>query len=313
MKCLVTGGAGFIGSHLVERLLREGAFVRVVDNFSTGQRDRLNVYEKNLNFELQEGDVAEAKICQRAMEGIDIVFHQAALSAVQHSLADPLAFTVSNLQGTIQLLTAARDQRIKKFIYASSCAIYGDASHPPFMEDSPVHPLSPYALTKYSAEQYVQFFWRLYGFPTVALRYFNVFGPSQARNSAYAPVIPLFISSFLKARAPLIYGDGNQSRDFVYVEDVVEANMLAARAEGGFGEIYNIASGREITINELVSILQGITSKTIAPAYGEKRRGEVMRSKADISKAKKYLGYAPHVSFEEGLNRTVQWAKLGHE
>jgi UDP-glucose 4-epimerase len=307
MKYLVTGGAGFIGSNIVKKILNNGDFVRVVDDFSTGHKENIEEFLENKNFELIEGDLLDARIAEKSVKDIDFVLHEAALASVPRSIKDPVKSNNVNIVGTLNLLIAARDEKIKKFVYASSSSIYGNNPELPKKEDFPVMPISPYALQKYAGERYCQIFWSVYGLPTVCLRYFNVFGPKQDPNSQYAAVIPKFISSFLKNERPIIFGTGEQSRDFTFVDNVVEGNLLAAGAKGGNGEVLNLACGDQISLNQLIKFLGDISGKNLQPEHQPKREGDVMHSKADISKIKKVLRYSPLVTLRDGLVKTFEW------
>lgn len=308
-KVLVTGGAGFIGSHLTEALLRAGHQVRVLDNLSTGKRENL-VFEEAYPFlEMIEGDICDLKICQEVMEGIEYVFHQAALPSVQRSVEDPMSSNEANIAGTLNILIAARDSGVKRVIYAASSSAYGDTPSLPKKEEMSPHPLSPYALQKLVGEQYCRLFYQLYGLETISLRYFNIFGPKQDPNSIYSAVIPRFIDALVSGRPPTIYGDGEQSRDFTYIENVVHANLLAMDAERTQGEVVNIACGRRVSLNQLLRILQDIIGSHIPPLYEEPRKGEPRHSLADIGRAREVLNYSPRVGIEEGLRRTVEYFK----
>ena len=308
-KYLVTGGAGFIGSNIVKRILKQGDFARVVDDFSTGKRDNIKEFLNNSNFELIEGDLTDLSVANKAVEGIDFVLHQAAIPSVQRSVEDPLKSNNANIDGTLNMLLASKDAKVKKFIYAASSSAYGENLQLPKKEDMAVMPLSPYALQKYAGERYCQIFWRLYGFPTICLRYFNVFGPNQDPSSQYSAVIPKFIKALSKGEKPVIYGSGNQSRDFTFVDNVVEANLLAAKSENGLGEVFNIACGGETSLNELVKMLEDIILVKVGIDYQKERRGDVLRSSADISKAREIFGYSPKIIIKEGLVKTVDWYK----
>ncbi|MBI2644497.1 MAG: SDR family oxidoreductase [Candidatus Wildermuthbacteria bacterium] len=309
MKYLVTGGAGFIGSHIVQKILESGDFVRVVDNFSTGKTENIKEFLGNEKFDLMEGDLTDFAIAKKAVEEIDIVLHQAAIPSVPRSIADPIRSTNANVMGTLHILLAARDAGVKRVVYASSSSIYGDNPALPKREDFPVRPISPYALTKYVGERYAQIFWSIYQLPTLCLRYFNVFGPKQDPQSQYAPVMPKFITALLNGEQPHIFGDGSQSRDFTYVDNVVQANLLAAKADSGFGEVFNVACGKETTLNAVVQMMSRMIGSNGMPAYEPARIGDVPHSLADISKAKQILGYSPHVDIEEGIRRTIEWFK----
>jgi nucleoside-diphosphate-sugar epimerase len=306
-KALVTGGAGFIGSNLTEALLKQGHWVRVLDNFSTGNRKNLLFDKEYHSLEIMEGDIHDLGICQRAMKDIEYVFHQAALPSVQRSVEDPLTSNSVNVNGTLNVLLAARNAGVKRFIYASSSSVYGDTPTLPKREDMPPNPLSPYALQKYIGEQYGRLFFQLYGLETISLRYFNIFGPKQDPNSIYSAVIPKFIDALLQSKTPIIYGDGEQSRDFTYVENVVQANLLAMSAEHLHGEAVNIACGERTSLNQLLNNLKGILGSTSSPVYQEPRQGDVRHSLADIRKGKEILNYSPAVGIKIGLRKTVDF------
>jgi nucleoside-diphosphate-sugar epimerase len=302
---LVTGGAGFIGSHIVERLVRRGARVRVLDNFLTGKRENLAPFMDAI--ELLEGDVRDLAACRKAAAGVDAVLHQAALASVPRSTEDPILADAINVAGTLNLLVAARDAGAQSFVLASSSAVYGDAPGVPQREGKEGAPLSPYAAGKRAAEDYCRVFSSLYGLRTASLRYFNVFGPRQDPSSDYAAVIPLFISKLLRGEAPAIHGDGEQSRDFIYVGDVAEANLLAAAVPGLRGEAMNIAHGSGTTVNALAALINAVLKTHIVPVHEAGRPGDVRHSYADISAASERLGFRPVVPFEEGLERTIRW------
>lgn len=308
-KYLVTGGAGFIGSNIVKIILEQGDYVRVTDNFSTGRRENIKEFLDNPNFELIEGDLTDIETAKKSVKGIDFILHEAAVPSVPRSIEDPIRSNNANITGTLNLLVAARDAGVKRFVYASSSSVYGDNPELPKREDFPIRPISPYALTKYAGERYCQLFWQIYKLPTICLRYFNVFGPKQDPLSQYAAVIPNFISAALKGKKPVIYGDGNQSRDFTFVDNVVRANLLAAKANNGFGEVFNIACNKETSLNQLLSMLGEIIGKETIAEHKEARIGDVPHSKADISKAERVLGYKPKVEFREGLIKTFDWYK----
>lgn len=303
MRVLVTGGGGFIGSHLVDRLLAQGHEVRVFDNFSTGSRDNLRSVESEV--ELIEGDVRSYERAHHAVRDCDVVFHQAALPSVPRSIQDPLTSNEVNGVGTLNVLLAARDAGVERVVYASSSSVYGADPTLPKHEGLPPAPISPYAVAKLAGEGFCRSFGAVYGLDTVALRYFNVFGPRQDPHSDYAAVIPGFISAFLAGRSPLIHGDGEQSRDFTYVDNVVEANLLAARANGVRGLTFNVAAGRRSTLNELVAELRSISGRDISAEHGPERPGDVRHSWADLTRAGTALGYHPRIDFPEGLRRTV--------
>ena len=306
-KILVTGGAGFIGSNLTEALLQRGLFVRILDNFSTGKKENLIFDKRYPSLEIMEGDIRDSSTCQEAVKGIEYVFHQAALPSVQRSVEDPETSNAVNGGGTLNILIAARDERVKRVIYASSSSIYGDTPTLPKHEEMPSHPLSPYALQKYIGEQYCLLFYQLYGLETVSLRYFNIFGPKQDPNSIYSAVIPKFIDALIQGRPPIIFGDGEQSRDFTYVENVVQANLLAMSTEHLHGEAINIACGEMTSLNQLLNGLRDILGSKQAPIYEEPRKGDVRHSLADIRKGKEIINYEPTVGFEMGLKKTVEF------
>jgi UDP-glucose 4-epimerase len=301
---VVTGGLGFIGSHLVETLLTDNR-VTIIDNHSTG--DLKNVDQTNEELEVIIGDINELNLAT-IFDGHDYVLHQAALPSVPRSVKDPLASHESNLTGTLKVLIAARDTGVQKVIYASSSSVYGDAAALPKQEDMHVTPISPYAVTKAAGEFYCTVFHEIYGLPTVSLRYFNVFGPRQDPNSQYAAVIPKFITAILTNARPTIYGDGQQSRDFTYVNNVVEANLLACESDAS--GTFNIACGRSVTINELVALINEIAGTAIEPEYVAPRPGDVKHSLADITKARSF-GYSPSDSFKDELAETIRWFENG--
>jgi UDP-glucose 4-epimerase len=302
---LVTGGAGFIGSHLVEALLREGRAVRVLDDFSTGAAD--NLRRTRGRAEVLEGDVADLETVRRAMRGVEVVFHQAALASVPRSVADPLATHRVCVNGTLNVLTAARAAGVRRVVYAASSSAYGNSARLPKCEADPVAPLSPYAAAKLAAEHYCAAFHEVYGLETVRLRYFNVFGPRQSPDSPYAAVIPRFLRAMSEGESPVIHGDGRQSRDFTFVDDVVQANLLAASAPGVGGRLYNIACGRRTTLLELVEHLNGRLGTAIDPTHTAPRAGDVRHSQADISRAREELGYCPATDVPTGLRHCVEW------
>jgi len=306
-RALVTGGGGFIGSHLAEALLKKGHEVRILDNFSTGKRENLTFGNHISSLEIVEGDIRDLVLCQKVMEGVDYVFHQAALASVQRSVEDPHGSNAVNVGGTLNVLLAARDEKVKRVMYASSSSIYGDTPTLPKREDMSPTPLSPYALQKYTGEQYCRLFSQLYGLETASLRYFNIFGPRQDPNSVYSAVIPRFIDALLHRRSPIVYGDGEQSRDFTYIDNVVQANMLAMSAQRLPGEIVNIACGQRISLNQLLGILKQFIPSERPAVYEEARSGDVRHSLADISKAKDCLRYEPTAGIETGLERTVEF------
>jgi nucleoside-diphosphate-sugar epimerase len=302
---LVTGGAGFIGSHLVEELLRRGARVRVLDNFLTGRRENLAEFRRDI--ELAKGDIREPAACRRAVRGVAYVLHQAALPSVPRSVRDPRLTNDINITGTLNLLLAARDAGVRSFVFASSSSVYGDDPRLPKREGQEGRPLSPYAVSKLVGEKYVRVFRDLYGLNAVALRYFNIFGPRQDPASQYAAVVPNFITRLLRGERPVIYGDGEQSRDFTFVANVVEANLLAAEAPGAGGEVFNVACADRVTVNGLARSLNEILGTGLEPVHEAARPGDILHSFADIAKAAAGLGYRPQVAFADGLRRTVDW------
>ena len=301
---LVTGGAGFIGSHLVEELVLRGERVRVVDNLVTGKRH--NIAHLSL-IEFIEGDLADMAVATRAVADVDYVLHQAAIPSVPRSVQDPVTSNRANIDASLNILVAARDAGVKRLVYAGSSSAYGDTPTLPKVETMPTAPLSPYALQKLVAEQYCQMFTRLYGLETVTIRYFNVFGPRQDPSSPYSGVISLFISALCERRRPTIYGDGEHTRDFTYVANVVDGVLRACEAKDASGEVINVATGGRISLNQLFRTLRDLTAASVEPIYADPRPGDVKDSQADITKARRILGYEPKVPFEEGLNRTVAW------
>jgi nucleoside-diphosphate-sugar epimerase len=303
---LVTGGAGFIGSHLAEELLRRGENVRVVDSLITGKRQNL-AHLRDVEF--VHADLADLDVARRAVAGIDYVLHQAAIPSVPRSVEDPLTSNRANIDASLNLLVAARDAGVRRLVYAGSSSAYGDAPTLPKVETMGTAPLSPYALQKLVVEQYAQMFTRLYGLETVTIRYFNVFGPRQDPSSPYSGVISLFISALCEGRAPTIYGDGEHTRDFTYVANVVDGVLRACHAPEASGEVINVATGGRVSLNQLFRALRALVGAKVEPKYAAPRVGDVRDSQADISKARRLLGYEPLVSFEEGLERTVAWYK----
>ena len=301
---LVTGGAGFIGSHLAEELVRRGHRVRVLDNLSTGKRSNL---EHLPAVEFVEGDLADPAACARAVQGTEYVLHQAAIPSVPRSVLDPVASNRANIDGSLNILVAARDAGVRRLVYAGSSSAYGDTPTLPKREDMATNPLSPYALQKLVAEQYCQMFTRLYGLETVTIRYFNVFGPRQDPGSPYSGVISLFATALLEGRQPTIYGDGGQTRDFTYVANVVDGVLRACDVPDASGEVINVATGGRISLNELLYTMSRIVGTSISATYVEARTGDVRDSQADIAKAQALLGYAPTVGLEAGLRLTLDW------
>lgn len=306
MRCLVTGGAGFIGSHLVDALVEAGHEVRVLDDFFTGRREQVHPAA-----ELLVGSITDPPVLRDALDGVEVVFHQAAHGAVGRSIADPAATDEVNVHGTLLVLTAARDAGARRVVFASSSSVYGGATDPPTPESAPTRPRSPYAVSKLAAEWYCRVFAEVFPLETVALRYFNVFGPRQRPDSTYAAVIPLFTRAMLAGEAPVIFGDGRQSRDFTFVSDVVRANLLAAEAPASAcnARVFNVAPGTARTLLELVEILARLTGWDGTPRFAPPRPGDVRLSQADATAARRDLGWRPAVPFEEGLARYVQWLR----
>jgi UDP-glucose 4-epimerase len=304
---LITGIGGFIGSSLARALLARGEQVRGVDNFSTGIRE--NIAEIIDRIDFRESDIVDLEAMHKACAGVDFVLHQAAIPSVPKSVLDPLGSNRANVDGTVNLLVAARDAKVKRVVYAASSSAYGDTPTLPKHEAMKPDPISPYAVAKLASEQYMISFYRCYGLETVALRYFNIFGPRQDPSSPYSGVLAKFITQMLRGEQPAIFGDGEQSRDFTYIDNAVEANLLACTAPTAkaAGQMFNVATGRRVTLNETFKALQDLTSYTGQPKYGPERGGDIKHSLADISKAEAGLGYKPKIDFEEGLRRTVEW------
>jgi len=304
---LITGIGGFIGSSLARALLAQGERVRGVDNFSTGKRE--NLTEIAGRIELHEADILDLDAMHKACAGVDYIFHEAAIPSVPKSVLDPLGSNQANIDGTVNLLLAARDAKVKRVVYAASSAAYGDTPTLPKHEAMNPDPISPYAVGKLASEHYMTSFYRCYGLETVSLRYFNIFGPRQDPSSPYSGVLAKFITSMLHGEQPAIFGDGEQSRDFTYIDNAVEANLLACKAPaaGVAGQVFNVATGRRVTLNETFRLLQELTSYSGSPKYGRVREGDIKDSLADISKAEAGFGYKPIVDFEDGLRRTVEW------
>jgi nucleoside-diphosphate-sugar epimerase len=301
---LVTGGAGFIGSHLTEELARRGQRVRVADSLVTGKRSNLDHIS---GIEFLEGDLSDLDFARKAVEGCEYVLHQAAIPSVPRSVADPMTSHRANVDATVNVLLAARDARVKRLVFAGSSSAYGDTPTLPKREEMPTNPMSPYALQKVIGEQYLQMFTRLYGLETVSIRYFNVFGPRQDPTSPYSGVISVFATALLDHRPPTIYGDGEQTRDFTYVANVVNGVLRACEAPGASGEIINVATGGRISLNQLFEEMRRLIGADVRPKYTAPRTGDVRDSQADIAKARTLLGYEPLVPFEEGLKKTVDW------
>ena len=309
-KFLVTGGAGFIGSNLTEAILNLGYKVRVLDNFSTGKRENIEGFLNNKNFELLEGDIRDIETCRKAREGVDYVLHQAAWGSVPRSIKMPVLYEEINVKGHLNMMEAARENKIKKFVYASSSSVYGNHPVLPKKEGVEGNILSPYALTKKVNEEFADLYFRLYGLETVGMRYFNVFGRRQDPNGFYAAVIPKFVKQLINNEAPQINGDGETSRDFTYIDNVIEANLKACLAgKEASGQAFNIAYGGRETLNNLYNKLCKLLGKDIKPIYKEERIGDIRHSNADISKAKKLLGYNPDYSMDKGLELTIEWYK----
>lgn len=327
----MTGGAGFIGSNIADTLLSRNCSVRILDNFSTGKRGNIDrvikrhsltadhdyvfmrgnevqgMRDRDVRLTIIEGDLRDIDTCKMAVSGVSYVLHQGALPSVPRSIADPFTTNEVNIRGTLNMLLASRDEGVRRFVFASSSSVYGDTPTLPKVETMNPCPLSPYALSKLTGEFYSMLFCKLYGLSTVSLRYFNVFGPGQDPTSQYAAVIPKFIVSLIAGKAPIIYGDGEQSRDFTYIEDCVEANLLSCKAEDVSGRFFNIACGRRTTLNELLMKIRNIGSIPGEPEYAEARAGDVKHSLADITRAQEALKYSPKYTMDEGLEKTVEW------
>jgi UDP-N-acetylglucosamine/UDP-N-acetylgalactosamine 4-epimerase len=316
MRILVTGGAGFIGSNLVENLLKNDSveLVRVLDNFSTGFPANINEFESNSKFEFVEGDITDFETVLQSCKDITAISHQAALGSVPRSIHDPLTTNNVNITGTLHIFHAAKEKKVERIVYAASSSTYGDHPGLPKVEDEIGNPLSPYAVTKYVNELYAKVYARVYGSQIIGLRYFNVFGPKQNPNGAYAAVIPLFIKAILDNEPPTINGDGETSRDFTYVANAVQANMKAlfSTDKRAVNQVYNIAFGERTTLNELFEELKGVAGSDLAPKYAPERAGDVRHSLADISRAKEFLGYNPAISVREGLKKTFEWYRERH-
>jgi UDP-glucose 4-epimerase len=303
---LVTGGAGFIGGHLAERLVRDGKSVRILDNFSSGKESNLRPWAEKA--EVIRGDLRDDAAVARAVAGVRVVFHLAAMPSVPKSVADPLGSHDINVNGTLKLLVAARDAGVRRLVFSSSSAIYGDSTELPKREDMAPAPISPYGLHKLIGEQYCELFHRAYGLETISLRYFNVFGPRQDPASQYAAAIPRFVTRLLAGKPPVVFGDGGQSRDFTYVENVVEANLTAAAAQGApVGQTFNIAGGRRITVNELIATISGIIGASVKPQYDPPRPGDILHSLADVGRSERVLQFHPRVELADGLRQTIEW------
>jgi nucleoside-diphosphate-sugar epimerase len=304
-KFLVTGGAGFIGSNICRRLVAEGCFVRVVDNLLTGKRSNLAPILDKIEF--VEADMGVPEVARAVVKGIDVILHEGALPSVPRSVDDPAATHQHCVDATFTLLLAARDAHVKRFVYAASSAAYGDTPTLPKVETMAPNPLSPYAVGKLVGEYYCSVFSKVFGLQTIALRYFNVFGPQQDPASQYAAAIPAFVTAILRNQPPTIYGDGEQSRDFTYVDNVVQANLLAARAKETHGEVVNVACGEAVTVNAIIDRINQLLGKHVKPIYAPARAGDVKHSLADITAAKKLIGFKPVVLFREGLEKSIDW------
>ena len=313
MKILITGGAGFIGSNLTEHLLNDErvSLVRVFDNLATGSLDNLSEFASNQKFEFVEGDIRNYHSCLQVSKDVDLISHQAALGSVPRSINDPLTTNDVNITGTLNIFTAAKENKVKRVVYAASSSTYGDHPDLPKVEDKIGNPLSPYAVTKLVNELYAKVYANVYGMELIGLRYFNVFGPKQNPKGAYAAVIPLFAEAILNSQSPLINGDGTIFRDFTFVANAVQANVLALFTENNnaLNQVYNIAYGEKTSLLQLVEMINKIVGKNIQPAHRENRKGDIPKSLADISKAKKLLNYYPQFSVEQGLQKTMEWYK----
>ena len=304
-KFLVTGGAGFIGSNICRKLVSQGCFVRVIDNLLTGKKNNLaDIIDK---IEFIEADMGDEQKARSAMKGIDVVLHEGALPSVPKSVDNPAATHKHCVDATFTLLLAARDAGIKRFVYAASSSAYGDTPTLPKIETMAANPLSPYAAAKLFGEYYCSVFYKVWGLETISLRYFNVFGPYQDPTSQYAAAIPAFVTLILKDKSPTIYGDGEQSRDFTYIDNVVDANLLAARVRRTAGEVINIACGQAVTINQIIGMINKLVGKNVKPIYAPSRAGDVKHSLADITLARKTIGFNPTVSFQQGLEKAIGW------
>jgi nucleoside-diphosphate-sugar epimerase len=308
MRYLVTGGAGFIGSHIVEELVRRGNQVIVLDDLSTGNEANLEAVRSKIDF--RAGSIVDLAAVQSACHGADYVIHLAARTSVPKSVKDPLETNRVNIDGTLNVLVAARDAKVRRFVYAASSAVYGETPTLPKIETMTPDPISPYGITKYVGELYAQVFGRMYGLENASLRYFNVFGPRQDPTSPYSGVLSRFILAVLEARSPVVYGDGEQSRDFTYIDNVVDETLRACEARGASGKVFNGGTGARITLNEVLKRLEKIAVQKISATYGPPREGDIRDSQADISLARKVLGYDPRVDFDEGLVRTWNWYRV---
>ena len=304
-RFLITGGAGFIGSNLARRLVSQGEQVVILDDFSTGKQENLEDIRSSVD--VIKGDICDIDVVRKATEGCDYVLHHAAVVSVVRSVEDPIRSNAVNVDGTLNCLVAARDAGVKRFIYAASSSAYGDSPTLPKREDMKPEPMSPYGVSKLVGEMYCKVFNDVFGLETVSLRYFNIFGPYQDPHSQYAAVIPIFITRLLRGMQPVVYGDGNQSRDFTYIDNAVEANLAAIDSPHAPGKVINVACGKRFTLNELIEKLWDLTETRLEPIYTDPRPGDVRHSQGDITIASQVLGYRPSVTFEEGLRRTVAW------
>jgi len=302
---LVTGGAGFIGSHLAEGLVKRGKKVRILDNFATGKRKNIEHFLDKI--ELIEGDIRKPEDCKKAVKDVSVVFHEAAIPSVPKSVEDPALSNSSNVDGTFNMLMAARDAEVKRFVFAASSSAYGDTEISPKHEQIVPGPKSPYAVAKLVGEYYCRCFYECYKLQTIALRYFNVFGPRQDPKSQYAAAIPAFVTSIMQDKAPTVYGTGEQSRDFTFIENVVEANLLAAAAPETRGQVVNCACGESVTVNAIIRRINQLLGKDVKPVYAPQRAGDVMHSLADIRLAREVIGYQPKVLFDQGLQLAIDW------
>jgi UDP-glucose 4-epimerase len=306
-RYLVTGGAGFIGSNICRKLVQQGHSVRVVDNLITGKKSNLAPILDKIEF--IQADMGDAEVAAAAMRGIDVVLHQGAVPSVPRSVADPLTTHKHCVDATFTLLLAAKDAGVKRFVYAASSSAYGDTPTLPKIETMPTRPLSPYAAAKLFGEYYCSVFFKVYGLETISLRYFNVFGPYQDPTSQYAAAIPAFVTSVIHGKSPIVYGDGEQSRDFTYIDNVVHANLLAAKASKVSGEVVNIACGQRVTINQIIELISRTLGKEVKPDYRPVRPGDVKHSLASIELARQVIGYEPVISFQDGLQKAIAWYK----
>jgi len=302
---LVTGGAGFIGSNIAERLLKAGSRVRIIDNFMTGKRENIEPFLSDI--ELIEGDIRNMKDVKKAVAGVDYILHQAAMRSVPKSVDNPALTNEINVEGTLNVLVAAKEAKVKRLVYASSSSVYGECEVFPEREDFVPRPISPYAVSKLAGEHYAYTFSKTYGLETASLRYFNVFGPRQNPESKYSTVIPAFVTRMMAGKAPTVEGSGTQTRDFTYVDNVVQANLVAAKADGASGEVFNIACGNSFSVLDIVKELNKFLGSDIKPDFAPPRRGDVQKTIADISKMKRILGIKPKVEFAQGLKKTLEW------